>query len=247
MHPYGMHPGMYSPGVPAQRVPLPPRQTIIMPSQPSTAPIITTPTMVPNSTFAPGNTSIQAPAPRQNPTTLGPSSADKAVPEPRDPSAETTPEGSAPDRTSDARKEMGFVAPIRTQHQFGLQDFGRSMPETTRSRSTPTLTRAGAVSLQPIDQVGYDNTSSHHPEFAWIQGRLQYDAARQSWHLMYDDNPGRDQWGGEVQLIGNLPFRPSDHNKLFRVYGQAHPKLTDRLNKPQYEVTDVEPLASIER
>jgi hypothetical protein len=249
MQPYGMHPGMYSPGVPAQRVPLPPRQTIIMPSQPAPTPILTTPSSAPSSTFAPGTSSMQAPPVRQSP---GPSSAEKTVPLPRDPGAEATPEDNPPDRTSNSKSEMGFIPPIRTKHEFGLNEFGRSIPESSSERQlvqSPTIARAGSVRLQSVEndggqneinQVVYQNLTSHHPEFEWIQGALQYDSARRAWHLMYDTNPGRDQWGGELQLTGYLPFEPSDHNKLFRVYGRTHSKLMDRLNKPQYEVREVE-------
>ena len=255
-HPYGAAPyrpapTMYAPGVPGYPQAAP-RATYILPGDPvRSAPgtVITRP----QPTYQPGT---PAPAPGSAPRATAPASGEKPVPLPREPEANGA-NSTIPNRQSSQLEFEDSESPtIARRSGFALADVDPDgkfyRPRVSDTRSTSPARSASSPRLQPIvrenedgiSQVGHQSPSAHHPSFRWIQGVLQYDAKHRSWHLMFDSNPSDDPSGGEVKLTGNLGFTPADHNQLVRVYGDFHRELLDRLGKPQYVVTKVEPLTT---
>lgn len=234
--PYGAYPNMYAPGVPTYRQ-MPPRAGYVMPGEIMLAPPATSPTAP---VTAPPSGLQSAPAANPRPATAP--AGEKPVPEPRDPAANG---GKQPDRSTSLLDEPFEPRLAESQFEVGSPEpdpeFQRPRVASATSISRePTIARSARSSDSEITQVGFQNVATHHPEFLWIQGFLQFNPRMQSWHLMYDANPGEDLNGGEVKLTGNLPFKRADHNKPFRVYGRFHNALLDELKKPQYVVERVE-------
>ncbi len=233
--PYGAYPNMYAPGAPAYRQ-MPPRAGYVLPgeiihSQPatfSTAPLAT-----------PAN-GIQS-APQVSPKAATPAT-ENPVPEPRDPSANG---GKQTDRSTSLFDES--TRPTLAASSFDYEseatdsEFQRPRVASVTRTTRPTpVDRSVRSTESEITQVGFQQVATRDPEFRWVQGFLQYNARMQSWHLLYDPNPGEDPNGGDVKLTGRLPFTPADHNKPFRVWGRFHNSLLDELNKPQYVVDRAE-------
>lgn len=252
--PYRQTPTMYAPGVPGYPQAAP-RHTYIMPGDPVrtvpgsmiTSPQPTYPASAPAP--APGNT------PRTNGPAAAPASGEKPVPLPRDPEANGA-NSTVPNRQSSQLQYDDSQRRTTTRSSvFSLSDvdpngtFYRPRVSDTRSTSpSPTASspRSQPLSIareQGVEQVGYQSTHSHDPAFRWVQGLLQFDPQQRSWHLMYALNPDDDPSGGEVKLSGHLPFTPADHNRMFRIYGNHHDELLDRLGKPQYVVKRIERIA----
>ncbi len=235
--PYGAYPNMYAPGVPTYR-PQPARAGYIMPGEIIQAPssnIVTAPAI---QSTAPQVAPTQAP---QNSTTPA---GDNPVPQPRDPSAN----GGKPGRETslfEAPSEPRLaVQPVSLTDEDADVEYRR--PRTVQqpravTSNPPFEPRLATESEGDITPVGFQSSRMHHPTFRWIQGFLQYNSRMQSWHLMYDSNPGVEEPnGGELKLTGHLPFTRADHNKLYRIYGHFHDKLLDQNKKPQYVVEDAQ-------
>ena len=248
-HPYGaaqfrQTPPMYQSGVPGYPQPVP-RATYIMPGDP----IRTVPGTVITGQQPTYQSGALPPATGNAPRATTPAATEKPVPLPREPEANGA-NSTVPGRqSSQLEYDEGTQPRIARSTGFSLEDVdpqGRFVrPIISEARSPSPARRATVTRPQPmsrasdddISQVGFQNPSGHHPTFQWIEGELQYDSKRRTWHLEYDSNPGIEVSGGETQLSGNLGFTLADHRQFFRVYGDFHNGLLDRLGKPQYVVT----------
>ena len=226
LYPYGYHPGMYQQPIPAaQQGAIPPagsQVTFLDNGHGTTVP----------ATAQPGISRERVSAPDIGESTSG---EDNPVPEPRDPGAsaeESTPTGV---RTSegvlDTGNELSLVHP---DEPVFLKPVVMNEDENGDT-VVPAHGTTPLVARQPASELGRD------ANYRWLQGDLQYDVQNRSWHLIYDYNPaGNDRLGGEVRLGGNLPFTPSDNDRVDRVSGYFDRAQADRQGKPVYRVTRVQ-------
>jgi hypothetical protein len=241
MYPYGMQPGMYGPqGTYSQQgamIPLGPGagQVTYLDTAPTEVGAVINPVdqnLTPNSVSShPGISREPVRAPNIQ---SGPATGNEGVPEPRDPSpsaaggqpAVRTSEGvldTGTDLTRVSPDEPVFLKPVvMTENGAG---------ETVISADGTT---EALVATQPKSDLARD------PNYRWVQGDLQYDVQRRSWHLVYDYTPFDDRFGGELTLSGNLPFTPSDNDRVYRVYGMFDRAQADQLGKPVYRVSSVQ-------
>lgn len=103
-----------------------------------------------------------------------------------------------------------------------------------------------AVSLEQEAKALADASGlARDVEFRWVQGIVEFDKAQRTWHLIYDLEPAvTDTLGGEITLSGKFPLTETDNGRLIRVAGQFDPSRLDRLNKPVYRVSRVEPVVT---
>ncbi len=115
-------------------------------------------------------------------------------------------------------------------------------------RSTSDASADGIVAVSLEREARALSTTSglaRDVEFRWLQGIVEYDKVQRTWHLIYDLEPSvTDTLGGEITLSGQLPLTEADNGRLLRVSGQFEPGRLDRLNKPVYRVSRVEPVVA---
>lgn len=176
----------------------------------------------------------QAPTPSSTPNTPG-TRVDNKVPEPRDPGPTTNLE--QPElRTSEV--EGRKVSRVPSSDPVFLK------PVVVNQ--APLKTDSGIVSASakgPLGGFEEDGRFARETQYRWLQGMVEYDQQRKSWHLIYDMSPNEtDRLGGEVTLSGQLPFQMTDSNGFFRVYGGFDSSRLDKLAKPVYTISKVERL-----
>ncbi|MDA0284730.1 MAG: hypothetical protein O3B86_15390, partial [Planctomycetota bacterium] len=181
--PYGAYPpGAYTPqGGPQMQYQGVPQQTFVMPGD-----SLGSPSSVgtsPQSTFAPGG-NLHAPTPTARGTGGG---SENPVPLPRDPDPSAVRPTPAGPQTSQSGRSTG--APQVTLGDPGDLDF----------QSPIVFTGADDQSSGGVVAASGESTPStgHDPDYNWFQGRLEYVASDQAWHLTYDDAPAAtDTLGG---------------------------------------------------
>lgn len=230
MYPYGMQPGMYGPqGMYGQ-----PGGAMVQPGAGQVTWLDTAPveTAAPSAVESRPGISRQ-PVRAPNIQRSAPAATD-GVPDPRDPSpsaegnqpAVRTSEGildTGTDLTRGSPDEPVFLKPV-VMTEDGVRESVISASGTSEA----------LVATQPKSDLARD------PNYRWVQGDLQYDVQQRSWHLIYDYTPFDDRFGGEVTLGGNLPFTPSDNDRIYRVYGTFDRAQADQLGKPVYRVSSVQ-------
>ena len=235
--PYPQHPGMYSPSAyPPQPIPQTvPQSTMVLPGDQLLRPSIQSQPIVeqPTPTFR-VDENTQAPTPSSTPNTPR-TRVDNKVPEPRDPGPTTNLE--QPElRTSEV--EGRKVSRVPSNDPVFLK------PVVVNQ--APLKTDSGIVSASakgPLGGFEEDGRFTRETQYRWLQGMVEYDQQRKSWHLIYDMSPNEtDRLGGEVTLSGQLPFQMTDSNGFFRVYGGFDSSRLDKLAKPVYTISKVERL-----
>jgi len=84
---------------------------------------------------------------------------------------------------------------------------------------------------------------SFDPNYTWFQGRLEFNEADGAWHLTYDDSPEpQDQLGGDITLSSDVQLDAQHNGTLVRVTGEFNAAKLDRLQKPIFQVTRIDPL-----
>jgi len=181
------------------------------------------------STFAPGG-NLQAP----DPTARGAGgSSSSPVPLPRDPDpaaakpeeAQTSQFGlpsDPPEVSLGQPAELGFQSPVILA---GASDRPAGAVVTTSAQSTT----AGSL--------------NHDPNYNWFQGRLEYVEPDRTWHLTYDDAPTTaDQLGGDISLSSDVKLDSGHNGAIVRVSGQFDAIKLDRLGKPIFRVSRIDPV-----
>lgn len=170
------------------------------------------------STFAPDGT-LRAPDPAATRGTNG--GSDSLVPLPRDPSAT---------RTDSGEPLVSLGQPIELDFQSPIVFNG-----TSDRHAGQIITASGeALSKTP---------ASHDAGYTWFKGRLEYVAIENAWHLTYDDAPlTSDQLGGDITLGNTFDLEQIHNGKIVKVSGQFEDSLLDRLQKPIFRVSQIDPL-----
>lgn len=165
------------------------------------------------------------------------SSDGSRVPAPRDP-APTATDGQPAVRTSDGVLDTGTgLTRIGPEDPVFLKPVVMTADGTNESVVSADGTSQPLVARQPSSDLGRDAS------YRWVQGDLQYDVQHRTWHLVYDYTPFDDRLGGTVTLGGDLPFTPSDNDRIYRVYGSFERTRFDRVGTPIYRVSHVERLS----
>ena len=228
--PYGAYPGAYPQGQPVY-----PQQSLVMPGDAIGSPTVSGATAAP-STFSPSGTME---APRYEPK-ASTGSADP-VPQPRDPGPDAATMDDPAERTSQKveptdGEDLSSIEPERLQFSEPIV------------RSTGDAPQDGIVAVSLEREAKALATTSglaRDVEFRWLQGIVEYDKAQRTWHLIYDLEPAvTDNLGGEITLSGQLPLTEANNGRLLRVTGQFDPSRLDRLNKPVYRVSRLEPVVA---
>jgi hypothetical protein len=185
----------------------------------------------PQSTFAPSG-NLQAP----NPTARGAAgSSPSPVPLPRDPD----PSAERPTPAGEQTSQLGTASgpPQATLGEPARLDFQSPIVLTgADDRSAGGATAASGQSTSG-GSGGYD------PNYNWFQGRLEYVESDQAWHLTYDDAPvATDQLGGDITLSSDVKLEPQHNGRLVRVSGKFDDTKLDRLQKPVFRVSQIDPL-----
>lgn len=227
--PYGAYPGAYPAGQPVY-----PQQSLVMPGDAVGSPSVSG-SPGPSQTFAPSGT-LEAPQlqPRSGAESLSPN----PVPQPRDPGPDAATMDDPSERTSQKVEpaEVSAAEPERLQ-------FSEPIVRSTEDAPADGIV---AVSLEREAQTLAGTSGlARDVEFRWVQGIVEFDKAQRTWHLIYDLEPAvTDTLGGEITLSGQMPLSESDNGRLLRVSGQFDPSRLDRLNKPVYRVSRVEPVVA---
>ena len=179
------------------------------------------------STFTPGGT-IQAPVPA---TRGGSNGSPSPVPIPRDPD----PSAAKPS----GQQTSQFGIPV------GPPEVSLGMPAELDFQSPIVLAGAddrsdgGVVTVSGQPTTG--GSFGHDPNYNWFQGRLEFVASDQAWHLTYDDAPtAADQLGGDISLSSDVKLEPSHNGSYVRVTGQFDDVKLDRLGKPVFRVSRID-------
>jgi hypothetical protein len=232
-----MYPGHY-PGVagPSNMMMLPPQpipqSTMLLPQDQFLQPTIESqPTIdAPVQTFQ-NDESIDAPVPSSKPS----GRTDNTVPEPRDPSPSS-------------RREEPILrmseSPDASVSKLATEDPVFLKPVEVDTKKLDSNTGIVSASLQgPLSAFEEDGRFARETNYRWLQGKVEYDPHRKTWHMIYDMSPNpNDRLGGEVTLGGRLPFQMRDSNGYFRVYGAFDSSRLDKLAKPIYQTAKVESL-----
>jgi hypothetical protein len=230
--PYGSYPGAY-PAAPSAY----PQQSLVMPGDVVGSPAVTT-GQPGQSTFTPSGT---LEAPKYEPRSESAPPMANPVPQPRDPGPDAATMDDPAERTSQKVEpteadDLSSIEPERLQFAEPIV------------RSTEDVPADGivAVSLeQEAQALAGASGLERDVQFRWVQGIVEYDKTQRSWHLIYDLEPAvTDTLGGEITLDGRLPLTESDNGRLIRVSGQFDPSRLDRLNKPVYRVSRLEPVVA---
>jgi hypothetical protein len=155
---------------------------------------------------------------------------DSGVPAPRDP---------APGRSPSVRTREGVLETGSDLTQVSPDPVFLKPVVMTEEGSTEGIIAADGTS-QPLVATDSNSELGRDAGYRWVQGDLQYDVQRGTWHLVYDYTPFDDRFGGEVTLQGDLPFTPADNDLVYRVYGSFDQTQQDRLGKPVYQVSRVQ-------
>jgi hypothetical protein len=228
--PHAGHPGMMAPSNMNMLPPQPiPQSTMLLPTDQINQPTIESrPTIEqPVQTFK-NDDKVEAPVPSAKR-----GGTDNKVPEPRDPSPT-----SRLDET-----------PIRTSETEGskisrVEDPVFLKPVVVADNQLASNSGIVSASMKgPLSAFEEDGRYARETQYRWLQGKVEYDPQRKSWHLVYDMSPSPDdRLGGEVTLGGRLPFQLKDSNGFFRVYGGFDSSRLDQLAKPIYQTAKVEVL-----
>ncbi len=230
--PYGAYPGAY----PAAQ-PVYPQQSLVMPGDAVGRPTVASPTGAP-STFSPTGT---LEAPRYEPKSDGGPLTPNPVPQPRDPGPDAATMDDPAERTSQKvepadGEDLSSLEPERLQFS---EPIVRSTGDTPADGIVAVSLEREAQSLAATSGLARD------VEFRWLQGIVEFDKAQRTWHLIYDLEPAvTDNLGGEITLSGQVPLTEADNGRLIRVSGQFDPSRLDRLNKPVYRVSRLEPVVA---
>lgn len=223
--PYGAYP---PPGYPPAGTTMSPaaipQSTFVMPGDTSGSPASQLGT--PGSTFSPSG-QIQAPDPTTSSPTRG---SESPVPPPRDPSADASPAGIQNSSLQPGGLDVALGEPAELDFKSPIMFTGGEQPV-----ESGVIPASGAVA--PSSQMGFD------PEYKWFQGRLEFDAADRQWHLTYDESPGAfDQLGGDITLSSDVQLDAQHNGSLVRVTGEFDASKLDRLQKPIFRVSRIDPL-----
>lgn len=230
-YPYGMYPGPYGQpgGAMLQPPPGMPQVTLLDSNPAGNLGDPAGENQLPGTT-QPGTLRRPVSAPDVQRTLPG---EDSRVPEPRDPAPaeaggtsseglEQTDSESAADLTR-VRPEPVFLKPV-----------------VMTGEETAEAVIAADGTSQPLVVTDSKSELGRDSNYGWLQGDLQYDVQRGTWHLVYDYTPFDDRFGGEVTLGGDLPFTPADNDLVYRVTGSFDQTRKDRLGKPLYRVSHVQ-------
>lgn len=229
--PYGGYPpGAYAPqgGAPMQYQGVP-QSSYVMPGDSLGSPSSTG--FGPESTFAPeGN--LQAPEPSSR---SGQGNSSAPVPLPRDPDPSANRLTPVDPKTSQSSQTSGQP----------LVSLGT--PADLEFQSPIVFAGADDQAAGEVVAASGQSTSSaslgHDPNYTWFQGRLEYVDSDQAWHLTYDDAPvAADQLGGDITLSRDVTLQPEHNGQVVRVTGTFDDKELDRLKKPIFRVSRIEPL-----
>lgn len=223
--PYGAYPpGAYAPpgGAPMQYQSVP-QSSYVMPGD-----SLGSPSSISSgapSTFAPGG-NLQAPEPTSR-NSSGSSPAPVPLPRDPDPSAakpqgQQTSQSGPPSVSLGEPEELDFQSPI-----------------VFTAGNDQEASGVVAASAQTAD----DGALAHDPGYNWFQGRLEFVESDQAWHLTYDDAPTAfDQLGGDITLSQDVQLEPQHNGRLVRVTGQFDETRLDRLKKPIFRVSRIDPI-----
>ena len=230
-YPYGMHPGMYGqPGGALLQAPQGTAQVTLLesiPAESSTEPVTEKP--LPGTTRS-GISREPVSAPDVQRNLPG---ADSRVPAPRDPAPAavgSTPSGRVPEAASESGADLTGIHP----EPVFLK------PVVMTEEGTTAAVIAADGTSQPLVATDSKSELARDSGYRWLQGDLQYDVQRDTWHLVYDYAPFDDRFGGEVTLGGDLPFTPADNDLVYRVSGSFDQTRKDLLGKPVYLVSRVQ-------
>lgn len=223
--PYGAYPpGAYAPhgGAPTQFQGVP-QSSYVMPGDSLGSPSSTG--FGAPSTFAPSG-SLQAPDPAGRDSG---GSSPTPVPLPRDPDPSAAkPQGQQTSQSGPPAVSLGDPAELDFQS-----------PIVFTAADEQASGGVVAASAQSVD----NRTMSHDPGYNWFQGRLEYVESDQAWHLTYDDAPTAfDQLGGDITLSQDVQLEPQHNGRLVKVTGQFDETKLDRLKKPIFRVSRIDPV-----
>jgi len=228
--PYGAYPpGAYPPqgGVPTQFQGVP-QSSYVMPGDGMGSP--SSGVAAPQSTFAPSG-NLQAP----DPTARGGGGSSPApVPPPRDPD----PSAQRPTPVGEQTSQLGTASgpPQATLGEPARLDFQSPIVLTGGDEQS-----GGAIAASGQSTSG--GSRGHDPNYNWFQGRLEYVASDRTWHLTYDDAPvATDQLGGDITLSSDVRLDSQQNGRLVRVSGKFDDTKLDRLQKPVFRVSQIDPL-----
>ncbi|NQV26864.1 MAG: hypothetical protein HQ518_21140 [Rhodopirellula sp.] len=229
--PYGGYPpGAYAPqgGAPMQYQGVP-QSSYVMPGD-----ALGSPSSIGSqapSTFAPGS-NLQAP----DPTARGASGGSPSpVPLPRDPD----PAAQKPTPAGQQTSQFGIPTgpPAVSLGEPAELDFQSPIVVAGADNQS-----AGSV-VTASGQSASGNSLGHDPNYNWFQGRLEYVESDQAWHLTYDDTPmASDQLGGDISLSKDVKLEPQHNGMLVRASGQFDDTKLDRLGKPVFRVSRIDPV-----
>lgn len=229
--PYGAYPGAY----PAAQ-PVYPQQSLVMPGDVAGGTAAGSGEQP--ATFAPSGA---LEAPRYEPQSELGAPAAAPVPQPRDPGPDAATMDDPAERTSQKvepadAEDLSALEPERLQ-------FAEPIVRSTGSGPEDGIV---AVSLEEEARALGETTGlGRDVEFRWVQGIAEFDSTQQTWHLIYDLDPAvTDTLGGEITLSGRLSLTDADNGRIIRVSGQFNPGELDRLNKPVYRVSRLEPVVA---
>jgi predicted small lipoprotein YifL len=107
------------------------------------------------------------------------------------------------------------------------------------------LSRAGQLPLGPalrpaamtrqIDPADAEDYGHDVAGYAWVEGVVSYDAADQTWNIVYNLNPGAgDEYAGHFTLADSPLLRTLREGERLRLEGRVDPLAKDRFGKPTY-------------
>ncbi len=220
---------------------------------PSNGPTLLTPTPTPNNPTSPNwrpdpNSGGSAqPFNNNPPSTFGAPPNDRTVPNPLD-----TPFDVSPGANKDPFPKTGLNRPSDpfppANSPVTLDPLIETRRETPALASTTDSAMRATSNTRSIPQPVVDPTRPNpydydRSNYAWLRGVVDFDPSDQTWHIIYNLTPGKDDdLGGSVALVVDPNTTKLSDRSLVQVEAVVDPNQRDKTGKPMYRVIAAHPL-----
>jgi hypothetical protein len=104
----------------------------------------------------------------------------------------------------------------------------------------PVQTASFAESAPAVANDSRPNPYAHKADFGWVRGVADFDAATDSWYVVYNPEPDpQDPYNGSLTLAPHSKLKSLHPNEVVLVTGKIDQEQLDRFGKPKYTITEL--------
>lgn len=111
-------------------------------------------------------------------------------------------------------------------------------PKTISPAPLPGITPPGKAATTDGKTTAAPNPYDYdEKKYAWLRGKLDYDDASKTWHIIYSLSPDAgDQYGGSFTLVDHAQLKKMQSDDVVLIEGKIDPAARDARNKPCYRI-----------